>query len=649
MHRLICLIATLGWAGLAAAQAPAPVQLALSEKDFLGDVPIVLSVSRLPQRLDDTPGAVTLIDRNMIRRSGARDVADLLRLVPGFQSSTSFETGAPLVSYHGGFDGYSGRLQVLVDGRSVYSPYFFGGTGVGLQSVALADIERIEVLRGSNSAAYGARAMLGVINIVTRHTADAQGVQAALAAGENGIRDAQASIGWGAGNASFRLALDRRADDGLSGSNGHNQVNRLNFRADLSASANDEIQLRAGGFTIDSGKGFASKVGDALRDRLFRSGYAQLDWRRSLGEDEDLALSASHAEENSRDNFAYVPIPGLSLDFGGRAKNDTLLLQHTLRHSSAVRVVLGGELRREQVVSKPLYNTEAALVTNFTRLFGNVEWRFARDLVANAGGLYEHSNVSSDSFAPRVMVNWHLAAGQTLRYGVSKAYRPPSTFEQFGDLRYALNGVALQALTVARGNIKPESVLVREIGYLGDFASLGASLDVRAFHEQIGGFVRRQAYALPRGTTKFPSNPWDYVNHESFAIQGLEYQLKWQPWRDAQLVFSQAYVDIGSVDAGTALAAPKRASSLSFFQTLPGGLDLTLLYQDSAKVTPQGSGYTHQLAMTRTDLRLGLPLRFGSQRGELALVLQNLGSPYQDFAPEFKFQRRAFLTLRLES
>ena len=65
--------------------------------------------------------------------------------------------------------------------------------------MALADIERIEVLRGSNSAAYGARAMLGVINIVTRHTADTLGLQAGLSAGENGVRDAQAQHRLGQG------------------------------------------------------------------------------------------------------------------------------------------------------------------------------------------------------------------------------------------------------------------------------------------------------------------------------------------------------------------------------------------------------------------------------------------------------------------
>ena len=125
--------------------------------------------------------------------------------------------------------------------------------------------------------------------------------------------------------------------------------------------------------------------------------------------------------------------------------------------------------------------------------------------------------------------------------------------------------------------------------------------------------------------------------------------MKWRPWRDAQIIFNQAYTDINSTDPATALAAPKLASSLTFFQKLPGGLDLSLTHQDSGKVTPQGAGYQHQLAMTRTDLRLGLPLRFGSNRGELALVVQNMGSPYTDYRKTFFFERRAFVTLQLEN
>ena len=637
--RSVCLIALLGCSSLSWAQAPAPAYLALSEQDFLADMPIVMSVSRLPQRLDETPGAVTLIDRDMIRLSGARDVADLLRLVPGFQSSTSFQNGAPVASYHGGFERYSARIQVLVDGRLVYTPYLFGGTGPGLQSVALADIERIEVLRGSNSAAYGARAMLGVINIVTRHSLDTLGLQAGLAAGENGIRDAQARIGWSQNDASFRLTLDRRADEGLSGANGHNQVSRVNFRVDLSASAQDEIQLRAGGFGIDYGTGLAGRLnfGDPLRDASLGSSYLQLDWRRSLGEDEDIAVSASHGKEAYVNNFEHALYPGLIVDFGGRVRSDTVSLQHTLRHSATVRVVLGGELRREQVTSKPLYNTNDALVTDFRRLFANAEWRLAPSLVLNAGGLYEKSNVSGDSFAPRLMLNWHIDAGQTLRAGISRAYRPPSTFEKYGDVRYTLRGRLIAVTTQASGTVQPEKMLARELGYLGEFANVGLSLDARVFHEQTRGFVK----IIKKNSVN------DFVNGPDFSIQGIEYQLNWRPWRDAKLSFSQAYIDIDAADMETVQAAPKRASTLTFFQKLPGGLDLSLMHQDSTATKLLGA--RDVFPKTRTDLRLALPLRFGVNRGELALVVQNLGSPYQDYAREFRFERRAFVTLRMEN
>ncbi len=644
MHKLSCLVVLLGLTGIASGQ---PVAL-LSERDFLSDMPIVLSVSRLPQRLDEAPGAVTVIDRDMIRRSGARDIADLLRLVPGFQSSMAFEGIAPQASYHGGFGTFSNRIQVLVDGRSAYSPYFIGSVEPGLQSVALADIERIEVLRGSNSAAYGARAFLGVINIVTRHTIDTLGAQASVNLGNTGIRDAGATIGWGAGNATFRLGMDTRSDQGLLGAVGTDRVSRVNFRSDLRLSNHDELELRAGVVAIDAGKGSLVEVTDLARDTRFQTAFLQLDWRRALGENADLALSYSHAGETYRDSFPYslagLGLPGsVDVDLSGRGSNDTLSLVHTWRAAPSLRVVWGGELRRERIESTPLYNTDATLVTDFSRLFGNAEWRLAPQLVLNAGAMAENSSTSGSNFAPRLMLNWHVADGQTLRGGVSKAYRPPSTYEQFADVRYRWQGVLLQVNTLASGTVRPESVRASELGYLGDFPALGVNVDVRVFHELIAGFIEQKNAALPK----------DYANREEFAIRGLEYQMKWRPWPGAQLVLGQAWVDIGIVDngphsdSGMTLVAPKLATTLSFFQKLPGGLDLSLMHQNSGTRTLQGAGRDDQSAMTRTDLRLAAPLRLGTKRGELALVIQNLGSPYTDFSQKFMFGRRAFASLQI--
>lgn len=638
---------------MASAQAP----VAVSEKDFLDDMPVVLSVSRLPQRLDETPGAVTVLDRDFIRRSGARDVADLLRLVPGFQTSTSFEPDAPQASYHGGFGNYSARIQVLVDGRSVYSTYFFGSVASGLMSVALEDIERIEVLRGSNSAAYGARAMLGVVNIVTRHTLDTVGVQAKLAGGENGVRDAQAALGWATDRASYRLSMDTRADDGLDGANGHNVVRRVNFRSDWVMSPTDAVQLSLGNIDIDSGRGFVGNAANPVHDRTYDASFAHVDWRRTLGADEDLALSLSHTQESYQDAVPYSLLPlgvngSISLDVSGITRNDSLTLQHTFRRSAGLRVVWGGEWRREQIQSLPVYNTHATLVTDFKRLFTNAEWRITPSVLMNAGLMAEHSSDSGSSLAPRLMFNWQVSPGQTLRAGVARAFRPPSALEKRGDIRYSYNNQLLQVTTLSRGNISPEQLLVQELGYLGDFPQWGASLDVRAFNEKISGFVTREKYALPAGTSLLPSAPWDYVNSDNFSIQGLEYQLKWRPWQGAQLGFNQAYTHISftqpATDPDTAFVVPDLASTLFLTQKLPGGLEVTLTHQDSGTVSLQGSGKNKQ-SMTRTDVRVSKALQWGGRRGELALVVQNLGSPYLDFDRTFSFQRRAFVTLRLDN
>lgn len=642
---------------LATAQAVcAQDQVQLSEKDFLGEMPIVLSVSRLPQRLDETPGAVTILDRKMIRMSGARDVADLLRLVPGFRVSNSFESNTPQGSYHGSWGDYSNHIQVLVDGRSVYSPFLLGSTGPGLQTVAIDDIERIEVMRGSNSAAYGARAFLGIVNIVTRDTVDTQGMGAHLATGDNGVQDVLARLGWGDDRGTFRLGVDQRADSGLSGASGPDRVSRVNFRADVRSGGRDQIELRAGQSVIDAAVGFAGQVGNAPRTRTVDTSFLQLDWRRNLGPDEDLTMQVSRTQEVDHDSFPYAPITGLMIDTGGRSTNDNLSLQHTLRLGADLRLVWGGELRRESVVSRPLFDTDAAFTTDFTRLFTNVEWRPRPGWVLNAGSMFERSSLTGEHVSPRVMLNWHVVEGQTLRYGVSKAYRPPSAFEKFGNVRYynPSTGALIGATSVARGNVQAEGVLAREVGYLGEFPELGLSLDVRGFQEEVRDFIKARTYSLPIGLacpTSDPSYPCaiDYANSENFNIYGVEYQIKWQPWRGGHLVFSESLVNSSWTDNGTYNARPFSSSSLMFMQQLPAELDFSLLYYRSDGTNFPGTSSPLAPPMSRTDLRLAKQFRAGTKRAEVSFVVQNLGPAYQDFLPDFYFRRQAFVMLRLEN
>jgi iron complex outermembrane receptor protein len=267
----------------------------VSEKDYFDELPVVLSVSRLAQPLRDVPGSVTVIDRDLIRRSGAREVADLLRLVPGFLYTA--RSGAnPQASYHAGMDTYGARMQVYVDGRSLYSSFLFGDTNLGLRGIILEEVERIEVLRGSNSASYGANAFLGVVNIVTRNAVDTHGTMVSLTGGDGGVNDNVARVGWGDEKAGFRVVAARRSDSGIDGIYDDSRVSRLQFRADWMPSLNDDVmfQLGAGEISRGDGTGTASNPRRTIGQAAV---HALLRWQRRLGGDETLDLRFSHERE----------------------------------------------------------------------------------------------------------------------------------------------------------------------------------------------------------------------------------------------------------------------------------------------------------------------------------------------------------------
>jgi len=140
---------------------------------FFEDIPIVLTASRIAQSPLDAPVAVSVIDREMIRASGFTEIHDLLRLVPGFLVA-DWPEGSPVVARHGLGDAYDRRIKVMVDGRTVNRP-LSGDTAWLDLPVRVDDIERVEVVRGANGAAYGVNAFDGVINIITRSPATEDG------------------------------------------------------------------------------------------------------------------------------------------------------------------------------------------------------------------------------------------------------------------------------------------------------------------------------------------------------------------------------------------------------------------------------------------------------------------------------------------
>lgn len=635
--------------GLGAAGAFAEDGAAVSEQDFFGEMPVVLSVSRLAQPLNETPGAVTVIDRDMIRRSGAREVADLMRLVPGFL--TTQRNGAnPIAVYHGDFDALNRRLQVFIDGRSVYSTYYVGGVHHGLMGVVLEDIERIEVLRGSNSAAYGANAFLGVVNIVTRNAADSQGTMLAYTKGNNGIEDNVARIGWGSDTAHFRLTAARRTDFGLKDQYDDKKVSQAHFRGDLKPSTRDDVMVQLGTVGESAGDGFVGSLTDSARTTFWRNAYAHGSWRRQIDPHQELQLSAHYDDEVYRDAFlarSVAPAYTAPIETGGRGNRFGMTGQHNFSPVERVRVAWGGEYRREEVRSFALFNTTNSLSTHLWRVFGNVEWRPHDKWTFNWGGLGEHQAGMGYNFSPRLMANFHVLPDHTLRAGTTEAHRQPTLFERRGDMRWYTSLGVVSPQVQARGDAKQENLQSTEIGYLGNFRSLGVTVDFRGFEEKIQSLLR---YDKHGGTIR------DVVNKgPERKFRGWETQLRWQPVPETQILLNhtvnrvliQHFVGTDPTSVADRLASPSHFSTLAWFQRFSHGYDFSAIYTATGPMA--WSTFVERLdASHQLDLRLARGFKIGTTKGEAAISVQSLEGGHQEYQ-NFKYSgRRAYVTLRLD-
>jgi len=230
-----------------------------SEQEYLGEVPIILTASRLRQPAADVPVTMTVIDHATIEASGLRGIADVMRLVPGMYvgHGHGIEGVVPVVSYHGLTDEFSRRMLVLIDGRSVNTP-LFGTVLWDDMPIAIDDIERIEVTRGPNAASYGANAFFGVINIITRAPVMGEGIYALARAGQDGVRDGVLRYSNQIGLMSYRATVGHKADDGFV--NVYNAQNHsyATLRADLDAGSHDSVMVQLGYSDGERQQGFIS-------------------------------------------------------------------------------------------------------------------------------------------------------------------------------------------------------------------------------------------------------------------------------------------------------------------------------------------------------------------------------------------------------
>lgn len=651
-----------------------------SERDYFSELPEVLTVTRLAQPLADTPGAVTIIDRDTIRRSGAREVTDVLRLVPGYLIG-GINGAHPSAAYHAPLDDYGARNLVFIDGRSVYNSFYLGETFHGLMGILVEDIERIEVLRGSNSAAYGANAMFGVINIVTRHAADTHGAELSVTGGGRGTRDGMARVGWGDDVASFRLSAGRRQDTGWKSAYDDRRIDQVHFRGDFRPAPDQDLTLTAGSVDMALDDGQPGGAGDPLRTTTWRENFINAAWRKQLAGGDELKLSASYDEARSRDQAPYAPDPSVTLDFGGHSRKLSLELQHQVGLTPQLRAAWGVGYERNEARSPALFFRDSAIAIDEERLFGNLEWRPHAQWVVNAGGYWNHNSWVGTDFSPRLMANFHATPDHTLRLGASRSVRTPNVFELAADVRYfpknvasllaaGQRGPALAAflnmpyrLVYSTGQAQPERLQTTEIGYFGNFRDARITLDVRGYVERVSELIQDATTTIPGYVIPaVPVNPWvaagtpipvdSFANRPGFKIRGLEYQLRWKPLTDTEIWLNQTFQKLvwdNDAPAADINRPPTHATTVAWFQKLPHGLDFSLMVHAWADMS-WGNARDALPPHRRIDARLAWPFRVEGTRGEIAVTAQALNGNYPEYLYRrgVEFERRALGSLRLE-
>lgn len=629
--RLAAGLLLLAGAGLVQAQPT----LELSENDYLGEIRPIQSVSHLAQNLADTPAAVTVLDRDFIRSTGVRTVADLFRFVPGFQVGYPVG-GRPVVSYHGLSGQISQRVLVLVDGRSVYAPYLFGGVDWAMLPVQLDDIDRIEVVRGGNSASYGANAFMGVIQIITRSAAQSTGARVEVTQGSQGVADRSLRFGRASDASQYRLSAIERGDNGLLGRQDDYRSRAVDLRYDRQVSRTDDLSLTAGAAHNRLGLGYPGRMNDPVRDEITTSRFVSARWRRQIDPGNAYSLTASINQSEGRDAYSLALLDGNSLrvDLGRQARSNTLGYSHRYDLTPTVRAAWGADWRSENLWAPQLFNTSATQTNQFYQVFAHLEWRPLPQWTVNAGGLYARDKLAQPQFAPRVFVNWKPLEGQTLKVGVSEAFRTPSLFEQRADWRVEYQGRVLDILYLTRARLQPERVRTQEIVYLGEWRARGLSVDARLFREDISRLITGELYALGDGSG---ATAYDLRNNAAAVLQGHDVQLQWRPVPQLLLALAGHVTQVRSDKSAIAASVPRRSSSVLASYTFPTETQVGLTYTERSSVNWLGEATSAQ-SQKIAGASIAQKFRVAGSRAEVAVHRSNPMGRREEFR---EFERLA--------
>jgi iron complex outermembrane recepter protein len=590
----------------------------------------VTTTARRPQPIGTTAAAISVITGEDIRRAGVTTIADALRLADGVHVAR-FNNGTWAISPRGFNANTANKLLVMIDGRTVYSP-LFAGVFWNMEDYVLEDIDRIEVIRGPGAVLWGANAVNGVVNIITRHSRDTQGTMLSVASGNEDPVVGEARYGGAASSLTWRTYgkfaanSDQRLASGASAGDDRRR-GQVGFRIDGDGSAGATWLLKADAFHSR----------DSLLDRSGEFTAMDLQGRWSL----PVGRSQVDIQSYYRREYRRVPqqlthhVDVFDLD---AQQTTTLAGRHELVWGAGVRLNHDGTHGSATLAFVP---------ERRNYLIGNV---FAQDDIAimpgrlflTVGAKYEHNAFSGGAVQPNVRARYLLPQNQIVWASAARAIRRPTRFDE--DIRVsAATGFLLATGSTA---FRPESLVAGEIGYRIQ-PSRVFSLDANVFVHSVSDLRSQE---LP------PAGPPVVVgNTLEGDVRGIEAGVNVQPvqWWRTHLGYTWLHTEIRrtadsrDVGGGTTEANdPDQYVALRSSLDLPHGIEVdAMLRAISDLPNPAVPGYAE------LNLRAGWRV---TARTEVWVAGQDLlHARHPEFGPatslrtEFERAVRVGVTLRM--
>ncbi|MDD5224217.1 MAG: TonB-dependent receptor [bacterium] len=527
---------------------PEPVRAQFEEEEFFKVDEWVETASKRLQRVEEAPAAVTLISEDEIRQSGATNLGDLLRRVPGLEvmalTTSDIEIGA-----RGMNKPLENGILVLVDGRSIYQD-FFGLVLWNFMDFPLEQIEKIEVVRGPGSVLYGANAMHAVINIFTKTPGDSPGAMLSLTAGprnligtvmESGTQGKVShllSAGW-AQAASYentnniRMQYPRsrvsllydlgkqsnvRLDVGIAGGNDDTFYDAIGWVKSSTVSQNVMVQYNRPNFYFRT---FWNSI-DGSRVTVPNPLFSQMSLLKMMNIGLDPGWQLDMALVNNVLDFESQKI----LELG---KNNFL--------------TLGGNYRYNAVKCKilPKYET-----LNLFGAYLQDEFHFRNLISSFLGVRYDNnpisgSNFSLNNFSPRGSLLFTPLAGHSFRVSAGRSFRRPTFIESYSDIELPFNVDSSSfgsAHFTGNPDLQSEELTSYEVGYLLNLFRGMLKGSFNFFYNQYSNLV---GVAYPEGILKFKA---DFENQYDEDARGIEAEARISPYSWLSTFVNYSYTDV---------------------------------------------------------------------------------------------------------